>query len=318
MTTLWGHFCVHTGRQQISGLVENAISGNSMGSLIYQPSGDGEANMIHMTLPVIATIYLDKTNQWETVGFEKRNEALQYIKTGYSNELAFRKKDGSFAVFTSRPSSTWLTAYVAKVFAMARDLMAVENYVICDAVKFLILNAQQPDGIFREVGRVYHGEMMGDVQGLDSDASLTAFCLIAMQESRMICAASITSLQGSIDRAVAYLETRLPRLTNPYAVAMTSYARANENKLNREILYNFVSPELSFWPIPKGRVYTLEATAYALLALVKAEAAVRDTIVSGYQIKSSAAVSSYRQSRGAKRGSCLSGASVLLAIEPQL
>ncbi|XP_051240232.1 complement C3-like [Dicentrarchus labrax] len=261
-----------TGREQISGPVENAISGNSMGSLIYQPSGDGEANMIHMTLPVIATIYLDKTNQWESVGFEKRTEALQYIRTGYSNELAFRKTDGSFAVFTSRPSSTWLTAYVAKVFAMAKDLVIVPNHVICDAVKFLILNAQQPDGMFREVGNVLHGEMMGDVRGLDSDASLTAFCLIAMQESPTICAASITSLQGSIDRAVAYLETHLPRLTNPYAVAMTSYALANENKLNREILNNFVSPELSHWPIPKGRVYTLEATAYALLALVKAEA----------------------------------------------
>nr|AEJ37035.1 complement component c3-2 [Dicentrarchus labrax] len=261
-----------TGREQLSGPVENAISGNSMGSLIYQPSGDGEANMIHMTLPVIATIYLDKTNQWESVGFEKRTEALQYIRTGYSNELAFRKTDGSFAVFTSRPSSTWLTAYVAKVFAMAKDLVTMQNHVICDAVKFLILNAQQSDGMFREVGNVLHGEMMGDVRGLDSDASLTAFCLIAMQESRTICAASINSLPGSIDRAVAYLEKRLPSLTNPYAVAMTSYALANENKLNLDILYKFASPELSHWQVPMGRVFTLEATAYALLALVKAEA----------------------------------------------
>ncbi len=53
-----------------------------MGTLIRQPSGSGESNMITMTLPVIATMYLDKTNQWETVGFEKRNEALRHIKTG--------------------------------------------------------------------------------------------------------------------------------------------------------------------------------------------------------------------------------------------
>lgn len=74
------------GVEHISSLVENAISGNSMGSLIYQPSGCGEQNMIHMTLPVIATTYLDRTNQWETIGFQKRNEALQHIKTG---KLAF-------------------------------------------------------------------------------------------------------------------------------------------------------------------------------------------------------------------------------------
>ncbi|XP_038554036.1 complement C3-like [Micropterus salmoides] len=261
-----------TGREHVSALVENAISGNSMGSLIYQPSGCGEQNMIHMTLPVIATTYLDKTNQWETVGFQKRNEALQHIKTGYQNQLAYRKTDGSFAVWPKHQSSTWLTAYVIKVFSMANNLVAVPDNVICDAVKFLILNTQQPDGIFKEVGQMYHGEMIGDVRGADSDASMTAFCLIAMQEARTLCAATVNSLPGSVDKAVAYLERRLPSLTNPYAVAMTSYALANENKLNQEVLYKFASSELSHWPVPKGRVYTLEATAYALLALVKAKA----------------------------------------------
>ncbi|KAM7009820.1 complement C3-like [Tautogolabrus adspersus] len=261
-----------TGREEVSALVENAISGNSMGTLIYQPSGSGESNMIHMTLPVIATTYLDKTNQWETVGFQKRNEALQHIKFGYQKQVTYRKPDGSFAVWAGHQSSTWLTAYVAKVFSMANNLVAFENYVICDAIKFLILNAQQPDGVFREVGSVIHGEMIGDVRGTDSDASMTAFCLIAMQESRTLCSDTGKSLPDSIDKAVTYLENRLPHLTNPYAVAMTSYALANANKLNREILYNFVSPELSHWPSTKGHIYTLEATAYALLALVKVKA----------------------------------------------
>ncbi|RVE75826.1 hypothetical protein OJAV_G00002700 [Oryzias javanicus] len=258
-----------TGREQVSGLVENAISGKSMGTLIYQPSGCGEQNMIHMTLPVIATTYLDKTNQWEAVGFQKRAEALQHIKTGYNNELAYLKSDGSFAVWANHGSSTWLTAYVVKVFSLANNLVAIKKEHICDAVKFLILRAQQPDGVFTEVGKMYHGEMIGDVRGSDSDASMTAFCLIAMQESRTLCAATVNTLPGSIDKAVAYLEKRLPSLTNPYAVAMTSYALANEGKLNREILYKFVSPALSHWPVPGKQLFTLEATAYALLALVK-------------------------------------------------
>lgn len=53
-----------------------------------------------------------------------------------------------------------LTAYVAKVFAMANSLVAVPNNMICEAVKFLILRAQQPDGVFTEVGKVAHGEMI--------------------------------------------------------------------------------------------------------------------------------------------------------------
>ncbi|XP_056225994.1 complement C3-like [Seriola aureovittata] len=261
-----------TGREQVGALVEEAINGKSMASMIYQPSGCGEQNMFHMTMPVIATIYLDKTNQWETVGITKRNEALEHIKTGYRNELAYRKKDGSFSAFPHRQSSTWLTAYVAKVFAMANSLVAVERSVICDAVKYVILNAQQPDGLFREIGGLIHGEMMGNVRGKDSDASMTAFCLIAMQESRTLCATSVNSLPGSVDKAVAYLEKRLPSLTNPYAVAMTSYALANENKLNLGILYQFVSPDFSHWTVSGGHVYTMEATAYALLALVKDKA----------------------------------------------
>ncbi|XP_035993186.1 complement C3 [Fundulus heteroclitus] len=260
-----------TGREGVSGLVENAISGKSMGTLIYQPSGCGEQNMIHMTLPVIATTYLDKTLQWEAVGLGKRNEALGHIKTGYNNELAYRKNDGSFAVWASHGSSTWLTAYVAKVFALANNLIAVKSDHICGAVKYLILNAQQPDGMFKEVGKVHHREMQGDVLGGDSDASMTAFCLIAMQETRTICGETINSLPSSIEKSVSYLERRLPSLTNPYAVAITSYALANEEKLDRKALYKFASPALNHWPVPGQRTFTQEATAYALLALVRAK-----------------------------------------------
>uniref|UniRef100_A0A3Q1G1Q6 Alpha-macroglobulin receptor-binding domain-containing protein n=1 Tax=Acanthochromis polyacanthus TaxID=80966 RepID=A0A3Q1G1Q6_9TELE len=213
--------------------------------------------MIHMTLPVIATLYLDKTNQWETVGFLKRNEALQHIRTGYKNELAYRKKDGSFAVWASRASSTWLTAYVVKVFSMANGLVAVQNEVICDAVKFLILNAQQPDGMFKEVGRVSHGEMIVNI--------IFSFFF------SFLC---VQSLPNSVDKAVGYLEKRLPHLTNPYAVAMASYALANEKKLNRDILKKHIAKELNHWRSPRGHVYTMEATAYGLLALVKAKATI--------------------------------------------
>ncbi|KAK2815856.1 hypothetical protein Q5P01_026323 [Channa striata] len=260
-----------SGRDYVHEL-KNEISGTSMTDLIYQPTGYGDENMIHMTLPVIAATYLDKTNQWEQAHIQKRFEALQYISIGYQNQLRYRKMDGSYAVGPDHQSSTWLTAYVVKVFAMAHNLVAVQSDEICNAVKFLMAKAQQPNGEFREVGSVAHMEMIGDVYGTDSDASLAAFCLIAMQESRTICAAAVNNLQDSIDKTVSYLEKRLPSLISPYAAAMASYALANENKLNEDFVYKFSSPDLSHWPVPKGRFCTLEATAYTLLALVKAKA----------------------------------------------
>lgn len=43
---------------------------------------------------------------------------------------------------------------------MANNLVAVPNNMICEAVKFLILHGQKSDGVFKEVGKVYHGEMI--------------------------------------------------------------------------------------------------------------------------------------------------------------
>uniref|UniRef100_A0A8C1FHP0 Complement C3 n=1 Tax=Cyprinus carpio carpio TaxID=630221 RepID=A0A8C1FHP0_CYPCA len=257
--------------EEIAQTVEQAISGDFMGRLIIQPNGCGEQIMIGMTLPVIATHYLDSTSQWETVGMERRNEAINHINTGYQRQLGYRKSDGSYAAWKDRPSSTWLTAYVAKVFSMANDFAAIEENVLCSALKWLVLHKQLPDGSFKEESAVIHGEMVGDVRGKDADASLTAFVVIAMQEAREICAGSVGSLPESIRKAVVFLEGRVPQLTNPYAVAMTSYAMANADKLNKDILLKYSSQHEAgrSWTVPGQHHHSLEATAYAVLALVK-------------------------------------------------
>lgn len=43
---------------------------------------------------------------------------------------------------------------------MANGLVAVRREQICNAIKFLILHSQEPDGRFQERGRVYHKEMI--------------------------------------------------------------------------------------------------------------------------------------------------------------
>ncbi|KAL6481995.1 hypothetical protein MHYP_G00100750 [Metynnis hypsauchen] len=219
--------------------VEQAISGDFMGRLIVQPGGCGEQNMIYMTLPLIATHYLDATKQWEGVGVHRRAEAVGHIQTGYERELTYRKADGSYAAWIDRPSSTWLTAYVAKVFAMASDLIPIKDNVLCSALKWLVLNAQMPDGMFNENAPVIHGEMV--------------------------------SLAQSMWKAIEYLERRIPTLTNPYAVAMTSYAMANAGKFNRTFLMKYSSGDGAYWEVSGGPHFSLEATGYAVLALVKAK-----------------------------------------------
>ena len=70
-------------------LVEEVLSGSSVGLLIQQPQGNGEQNMMRMTLPVIATSYLDKTKNWDIVGFSKRDNAFAYIKSGTAIYTSF-------------------------------------------------------------------------------------------------------------------------------------------------------------------------------------------------------------------------------------
>ncbi|NWI53737.1 CO3 protein, partial [Calyptomena viridis] len=153
---------------------------------------------------------------------------------GYTQQLAFRKPDNSYAAFIGRPSSTWLTAYVAKVFAMASRLTNIEHEVICGAVKWLVLNRQKPDGLFQEDGPVIHKEMVGGYQGAEPEVSLTAFVLVALQEARDICKDHVNSLDGSITKAAEFLARRYEQLARPYTVALSSYALALAGKLKSE------------------------------------------------------------------------------------
>ncbi|NXG92614.1 VCO31 factor, partial [Stercorarius parasiticus] len=255
----------------VSIMVEKAVDGDKLKHLIVTPAGCGEQNMIGMTPTVIATHYLDSTLQWESFGVDRRTEAINLIKKGYTQQLAFRKPDGSYAAFKDRSPSTWLTAYVAKVFAMAIKLVDIEPEVVCGAVKWLILEKQKPDGIFQEDAPVIHKEMVGGYQGAEPEVSLTAFVLVALQEARTVCKDHVNSLDGSINKAADYLARRYQSLSRPYTVALTSYALALTGKLKSEKVLMKFSKEGKRWEERNAHTYNIEGTSYALLALLQME-----------------------------------------------
>ncbi|XP_044851125.1 A.superbus venom factor 1-like [Mauremys mutica] len=250
-------------------IAENSIDGANLKHLIVTPSGSGEENMIGMTAPVIATIYLDSTEQWERIGVERRAEAIKLIMQGYTQQMAYKKPDFSYSAFKARPSSTWLTAYVVKVFAMAKKLVPIENQVICGAVKWLILEKQKLDGVFQEDAPVIRGEMVGGYKGAEPDVSLTAFVLIALEEAKDICKDQVNRLEVSIGKAGDYLAQRYQSLTRPYTVALASYALAMEGTLDTEKTLMKASTGGNRWEERNARTFNIEGTSYALLALLK-------------------------------------------------
>ncbi|KAM4749201.1 complement C3 [Rhinophrynus dorsalis] len=254
----------------ISKMVEDAIDGNNLNHLIVVPAGCGEQNMITMTPSVIATLYLDATGQWEKIGVNRREQAINNIKKGYVQQMVYRKTDNSYAAFVNRPASTWLTAYVGKVFAMAQTLTDIDSNVLCGAIKWLILEKQKPDGLFQETAPVVHQEMIGGIKGsTEPDAALTAFVLIAMLESQKTCTAHVNSLPLSIEKAVSFLLGQYPNLKKPYTVAITSYALAKAGKLNDPKILMSVATDETHWVEPGSHFISLEATSYALLCLLR-------------------------------------------------
>uniref|UniRef100_A0A452U846 Complement C3 n=1 Tax=Ursus maritimus TaxID=29073 RepID=A0A452U846_URSMA len=251
----------------VAQMAEDAIDANRLKHLIVTPSGCGEQNMIGMTPTVIAVHYLDQTEQWEKLGLEKRQESLELIKKGYTQQLAFRQANSAFAAFVKRASSTWLTAYVVKVFSLAANLIAIDAQVLCGAVKWLIIEKQKPDGIFSEDGPVIHQEMIGGVRdSKEKEVSLTAFVLIALKEAEDICEGQVNSLPNSINKAGQYLAAHYKNLQGSYSVAIAGYALAQLDKLEGDLLRKFLNRER--WEEPGQKLYSVEATSYALLALL--------------------------------------------------
>ncbi|KAK7798966.1 hypothetical protein U0070_014597 [Myodes glareolus] len=238
----------------VAQMVEDSVDAERLKHLIVTPSGCGEQNMIGMTPTVIAVHYVDQTEQWEKFGLQKRQESLELIKKGYTQQLVFKQPSFAYAAFKNRAPSTWLTAYVVKVFSLAANLIAIDSQVLCGAVKWLILEKQKPDGVFQEDGPVIHQEMIGGFRNTkEADVSLTAF-----------------SLPGSINKAGEYIEASYLNLQRPYTVAIAGYALALMGKLEEPYLSKFLNTakDRNRWEEPGQHLYNVEATSYALLALL--------------------------------------------------
>lgn len=183
---------------------------DGLDALLQMPSGCGEQNMIVFAPDVYITRYLQGSGQLKP---EIMAKAEKLMITGYQRELTYRRTDGSFSAFgMNDPSgSLWLTAFVLKSFAQAKGIIYIDDSILDSAARW-ITSHQSGDGSFDQVGFVHHQEMLGGLKGKDA---LTAYTAIALMEA---------GEKVSSGKAVVYLEGKLGGMTDPYAVAITTYA----------------------------------------------------------------------------------------------
>ncbi len=189
-------------------LLAQTIEG--LDQLLQMPFGCGEQNMILFAPDAFILKYLAETRQLKP---EIQAKAEMLLVTGYQRELTYRRSDGSFSAFGDQDESgsLWLTAFVLKTFAQAKDFTFIDEAVLGDAAAW-ITDHQQKDGSFEAVGFVHHQEMVGGVQGRDA---LTAYVTVALLEAGYVDAAA---------RALAYLEDRLDSIDDAYGLALSTYA----------------------------------------------------------------------------------------------
>nr|NP_001116778.1 novel protein similar to vertebrate complement component 3 (C3) precursor [Danio rerio]CAQ13357.1 novel protein similar to vertebrate complement component 3 (C3) [Danio rerio] len=251
--------------------IDNSIKEDSLAALIRMPGGCVEQNLARITLPLIAAHYLDRSADWEIVGISRREEAIKYIQRGYENQLNYKKSDDSYPPYANEGTSTWITAYVVKVFSMVHSFINVNEKHLCGPLLYLLKNKQGYDGTFQENNPVYDTSMTGAMRGSEYKASLTAFVLIALAEAQD----KVTCQDQEVNIRVSalftwYLTEHFSRLTRPYTAAIACYALAvSNNACVKSMLLKFASPDHSHWPDSNNYFFTLEATGYALLALIK-------------------------------------------------
>ncbi|XP_075057519.1 complement C3-like [Mixophyes fleayi] len=232
---------------------------SEIGSLISVPSGCPEQVMISTTSNVILTRYLDANKKWDIVGAEKRSKAIDNIKQGYMSQLIHRLSDYSFQ------NSTWLTAYVVKIFALASTLVHIDTNMLCNSSKWLVTK-QNNDGEFMEHGEVYSKQMQGGYREYES--SLTAFVLIALAEVKNKC--KDKDIDTAVKKAKEYLETKFPNLQQTYSAVITSYALSLVGSTKDQNIDKFAHRSRTYWPVENFKtLFTVEATSYALLQKLK-------------------------------------------------
>ncbi|XP_078501967.1 complement C4-like [Lissotriton helveticus] len=271
--------------------VNNSLAADGVSRLIRVPTGCAEQTMIYMAPGVYAMRYLDETEQWTQLGPERRDEARETMEKGHARLLTFRKEDGSYGAWKTTPSSTWLTAFIAKILSICRNHINVNDDTILTAVDFLMKHQVENSGAFRDPAPVWHREMQGGVGGLEGEVALTAFVTIALHHTMDVHTGPDKSkVRLSIEKAAEYLQQKLPSLQRPYTVAISAYALTlvsdsdSAKKEAHRYLMDFATKtkddRMLYWEsketdrlhsetkkdrVPSASAITVEGTAFALM-----------------------------------------------------
>ncbi|KAL3882562.1 hypothetical protein ACJMK2_028897, partial [Sinanodonta woodiana] len=262
-----------TGNNIMDIVVQNTIKDVDKLFAEAQPYHCGEQTMVFLAPTVYAMMYLDKTKQLIN-GSEIEKNGFNLIKKGIMQMKKYKKKLGAYSVWTDSIESTWLTAYVLKVYCQTDKLNDALNQTedIRPGLEWLVRYRQNADGLFTERYPVYHIYKDSNTNNL----FVTAYALITLQECRTSDKESKTVNNG-IEKAMKYVERTYRTINDTYVLAIAAYALAISQSSVRtdannqlKLLSRTTGQDFRYWglegeAIGYASAITIETTCYALL-----------------------------------------------------
>ncbi|VDK40553.1 unnamed protein product, partial [Dibothriocephalus latus] len=295
-----------------------SVSGNVLGkalknldNLVRLPTGCGEQNMVKVAPSVYVLKYLvAATDLHEAETKKLAQTAINYIGSGYTNQLNYRHDNGSFSTFGQSHGigSTWLTAFVFGVFSEAERLLQAKaldklrttntDFYPTISTAFDFLSAvQREDGCFAEYGRVFQSDLhvadSSPKAKLLKDLLLTSYVLsalvdapVALKESKFKSYSTTMELANRclLDTMEAYNVTEIPqRALAKVAYALRRLPALRKSIEQQELVYRELANRASEkksrsgalrWWNDENTAYPaseVETTAYAYLALAESQ-----------------------------------------------
>ncbi|GFX13478.1 murinoglobulin-1 [Trichonephila clavipes] len=245
------------------------VTGNVMGpaiqnlnNLVTLPTGCGEQNMVKFTPNYLVLDYLTSIGQLTD---KIKTQAIRNLNTGYQRELNYRHNDGSFSAFgtVDKEGSMFLTAFVLRSFYEAKPYIAMDINIINDMQKWII-NRQQADGSFPNVGKVIDRAIQGGLEKEKNNGAITAYVVASLLISGF-------ENETVIDNALSYLRedsNLIPYETFLYAYteALAGKKEAAQKRLDDIKPRANTTDGVEYYKNPNGSKATeLETAAYAVL-----------------------------------------------------
>nr|XP_057935129.1 alpha-2-macroglobulin-like isoform X2 [Doryrhamphus excisus] len=236
---------------------------NNLDGLLRMPYGCGEQNMALLAPNVYILQYLKQTQQLTPAIEEK---TLKFLTGGYQRQLNYKHGSGGYSTFGTGKENTWLTAFVARVFAKAMSFVYIDPATV-EHSKNWLKEQQKDNGCFQQSGRLFQNRMKG---GVSDEVTLTAYITAAFLEMNN------SANDPVVSKSLACLRETTDELNNIYTTALMAYVftLANDQETRAMLLQHLDNVKiqqggLTHWSQKSSETsasLSVEISSYVLLA----------------------------------------------------